>query len=260
MKELIALEKEFSLESFDNKALARIEQGMLEVRRATKAFGRHGTQTMNKLMTLTMLSHSPYRTLRQCLAEIEKRKKAVQEAIFNLRKDKIKAERFRASGDDLDLIEAEQLELKIAESQLYVEGALKDIASFQESYTQVRDAHNIPEDWDESDFEKAEIEHHVKEAFLHAYRDIMSHKSLGMGTLEYLDQFGIHPYTAQHEVMAYISSFEEARKQGRFPSIKNLYAWLDNMCDKYKNEYTASMERIGITELITPWCQYLESK
>ena len=47
--------------------MARISERMVEIDRANKTTGRKNTQTTNQLMTLNMISSSPYRRLRQCL-------------------------------------------------------------------------------------------------------------------------------------------------------------------------------------------------
>ena len=54
--------------TIDDKKLAKIAQKMVEVDRASHTAGRSQTQTTNQLMTLTMLTDSPYRRLRQGLA------------------------------------------------------------------------------------------------------------------------------------------------------------------------------------------------
>ncbi len=70
----------YSLVSLTPKTLAKISDRMLEIDRAINVTGRSDTQTTNQLMTLNMLSDSPYRSLRQCLAQIEDRKKALEQA------------------------------------------------------------------------------------------------------------------------------------------------------------------------------------
>ena len=68
---------------FNEEGISKIADRMVEVDRASRSFGRKNTQTTNRLMTLTMLnSSSPYRILRQCLAEIERKRGAIQENRF----------------------------------------------------------------------------------------------------------------------------------------------------------------------------------
>ena len=144
---------------FDDDKLQKIADMMPEVNRATRAFGRKNTQSTNRLMTLTMLADaSPYRVIRQCLSQIEKKRGAIKESRFRLLKDRVKLDKMReeltqmeeddASIYDLQLkgIKIEEMVSKIADTMLYIEGALKEIASFQSSYSQVCKNKGIPED------------------------------------------------------------------------------------------------------------------
>lgn len=252
----LQLTNNFPTLTLSNDALNRIEKNMPEINRALQSFGRTNSQTTAKLMSLTMLtSGSPYRVLRQCAAEIQKRYSALEETMFNLREAQIKAELIRrTTNDPLTLLQAEKEESKIYNSKLAIEGALKDIASFQEAYNQIRINNNIREDWDEEDFEKAEVIHHTRTAFLHAYRDVMATGLLNMGTLEYLHQFGIHPHAAFNEVRSYIDSIEKNLEN--ISDTEHLESWLDTMVEKYHKSYEIAMKRLGLNNLYTDWTMY----
>ncbi len=241
---------------------------------------------------------SGYRMLRQCLAEIEVKRSALKENRFKILKDRIRLEKFQyekdyleaeqkevtlmiadipdQSGTEHDIriakkesndirfkimnynIKIEELASKISDSMLYIEGCLKDIASFQSSYEQIRKNNNIPENWDEKDAEEAEVRHHVRLAFLHGYRDIMSGGRLGMGTLEYLQQFGIHPHTATKIITDYINYTFDSMAENDIPNYDDLNNFLDTMEDKFKDEHKKVLERIGIDDLHDNWFMYRE--
>ena len=241
---------------------------------------------------------SGYRMLRQCLAQIETKRSALKENRFKILKDRIRLEKFQMEKDYLEAeqknllititdisvetnndseirrlkkesndtkfkimnydIKIEELASKISDSMLYIEGCLKDIASFQSSYEQIRKNNNIPVDWDEKDAEEAEVKHHVRLAFLHGYRDIMSNGRLGMGTLEYLQQFGIHPHTATKIITDYINYTFECMEKEDAPDYNNLNEFLDTMEDKFKDEHKKVLERIGIDNLHDNWFMYRE--
>ena len=65
--------------------IQKISERMVEMERANNSLGRSNTQTTNQLMTLTMLTDSPYRRLRQCLAQIERKKEALKSRTRNKR-------------------------------------------------------------------------------------------------------------------------------------------------------------------------------
>lgn len=258
--------------TFDDKSLAKIASGMPEINRATRSLGRRNTQTTNRLMSLTMLADaSPYRVIRQCLAQIENKRNAIKENRFKILRDKVNLEKLWAEIQDIYLdpdanqydiqlkeIELEELSTKIADSMLYVEGALKELASFQSSYQQVCRNNNIPENWAEKDAEEAEVRHHLRMAFLHAYRDIMAHGRLGMGTLEYLQQFGIHPHAAEAIVKGYITDTYAKVSAKKLIDYEDLEKFLDIVEEHFKDAYKDVLKRIGLDSLYEQWYMYEE--
>jgi hypothetical protein len=146
---------------------------------------------------------------------------------------------------------------------LYIEGALKDIASFQDAYKQIKEANNIPDNWDEKDMEEAEVHFHVRRAFELLYRDIMVHGKIGMGTIEYMAQFGIHPQTATTYVKMYIQETESMiQKEKKLPNLESLDDFLDRMAELFKNEYKLTLSKMGIDpdNYIIDFAQYLDNK
>ena len=257
-----------TLQSIDRGALAQIQGGMVEQNRAIKSFGRTNSQVTIKLMSLTMTSAGPYRRLRQCVAEIDKRSAALHEAAFTLRKKNAEIrwkERHLVDNmsdsleRDLLEIELDELRHQISETQRHAEGALKDIAGLQEAYTQIRDNHGIPENWDEADFNNGELREHVLAAFQLAYRDMMERGSLSRSAQEYLEQFGIHPFTAQVCISDYLLELNQlATEKQQLPEVGHLYQFLDACADRFGENYKQAMSRIGLTTLITEWAQYRE--
>lgn len=257
------------------KHLKQIADKMPEINRATKAFGKQNTQVTGRLMSLTMLGTSAYHRLKQCLAKIERKRGALKENIYRLRKDKISLDRLIHNRKQLlDLIEhpvedttendlkelnwdVQMLDIEIEEkianlcdSNIYVEAALKEIGHYQTAYEQILKNNNIPENWNEKDFEEGEVEEHVKMAFLHCVRDVMMTGRLNVGSHEYLEQFGIHPYTAFLLVQGYLGTIEKDVNNNKFPSIESLYEFLDQMHENFKGEYLKAVKRIGLDHLL----------
>jgi hypothetical protein len=263
--------------TFDLQKLEKISGDLQEFNEKINIFGRGNTQTTNKLMTLTMLNGdgSPYRLLRQCLTQIENRKDALSSSSFNLQKSKIKLQKMYNKLEKLKKQEQtkpnQKLDFKIqlleieidkilsskAKSTAYIEGALKDLASFQDAYKQIKQAHNIPDNWDEKDMEEAEIQFHVRRAFELLYRDTLVHGRVGMGTIEYLQQFGIHPQTASTYINKYIQDSEELKKDNKLPNIEHLDLFLDEMANMFKNEYKLVLKKVGIENMITDFSQFV---
>jgi len=234
-----------------------------EINRAINSFGKKDSQTFSKLTTLSMISSSPYGRLKQCLATIEKKRSALKENLFLIQKNTLAIQRLTYKKiilQDIEhlnqdqIYEINELDIKIqeitsmvADSVLYIEGALKEFISYQDAYFQIKKSHNIPDDWNELDYEQSEISEHIKLAFQHAIRDKIMTMRINVGTQEYLEQIGIHPLEADR----WISGYLESELQQDFIDISKLYEFLDNMVIKFENEYKKCMKRIGIINLLT---------
>ncbi len=248
------------LSTITDEKLELIAERMVEVDRACHTAGRSETQTTNQLMTLTMLSDSPYRRLRQCLAEIEKKRSALDEAYFKLKKKQLKIKQWYEKGDEMSVLLAQEAEHAMLRQKDYIDGAFKEIAVFQSAYEEIREAHNIPEKWDERDAERQEIEHHLRQAFRQAHRDMVASGSIGLGNMEYLEQYGVHIQTATKLIRDYIQTEDDEISKGKAPTVNRLYDFLDSMVELFKEAHKDVLKRIGIKELIKEEFLYLENK
>lgn len=248
------------LATIDDKKLAVIAKKMIAIDRANHTAGRSQTQTTNQLMSLTMMTDSPYRRLRQCMSQIERKRTALEESYFKMRKQKVKIDKWRDRGDELSMIKIHEAESQAIRQKDYIDAAFKEIATFQCAYDEIRESHNIPENWDEKDAELAEIDHHIKQAFRQAHRDMVNTGRIGLGNMEYMEQYGIHIQTATRIIADYIASEDKMIAEGKMPTVNHLYAFLDRMAETFHDAHKAVMERIGIKELIKEEFLYLENK
>lgn len=162
---------------------------------------------------------------------------------------------------DLDnkKIELEELQSSTADMRVYLESAFKEIGSFQEAYEQVRKNWNIPEDWDEGDYEEYEPRFHVRHIFQHAMRDLVCHGKIGMGTSEHCIQMGINLVQLESEVQQFISNMKgkiySKGEDGEGNSVirvtgdatyDEMEEWLKEMEEKYKDNYTDAMKSLGL--------------
>ena len=261
-KELMKLNPEIEngMTTMTPNKIAKIRKRMVEMDRANQSLGRKNTQTTNQLMTLTMLTESPYRMMRQCLTQIEKKRQAVEEAHFNTMTNRVKIKDLRVKGDELSMIEAAKMEHGEHRNLIYIEGALKEIAVFQEAYDEIRKNHNIPENWDERDAELAEIRHHLRQAFRQAHRDMILQGTITQGNAEYLEQYGIHLQTARNVIAKYIATCEKLIEEGDVPNINHLYEFLDRAVEIFGNEYKHVMAHIGLDDLVRQEYLYRSTK
>ena len=248
------------LATITNEKLAIIAEKMVEIDRVNHTAGRSQTQTTNQLMSLTMMTDSPYRRLRQCMSQIEKKRNALEEAYFKLQKSKVLIKQWYEKGDEISVIKAQEAESRMIRQKDYIDGAFKEIATFQCAYDEIRESHNIPEKWDERDAEEAEIDHHIKQAFRQSHREMVGSGCITSGNMEYLEQYGIHIQTATRLIADYIASEDEMIAKGQMPTVAHLYAFLDRMAETFHDAHKTVMQRIGIKELVKEEFLYLEKK
>jgi hypothetical protein len=248
------------LATITDEKLAIISQKMVEIDRASHTAGRSQTQTTNQLMSLTMMTDSPYRRLRQCMSQIERKRSALEESYFKMKKKAILIKQWYEKGDEMSVLKAQEAEAQAFRQKDYIDAAFKEIATFQCAYDEIRESHNIPEKWDERDAEIAEIDHHIKQAFRQAHRDVVQTGSITGGNMEYMEQYGVHIQTATKVIRDYVASEDKMISEGKMPTVEHLYAFLDRMAVQFNDAHKLVMKRIGIKELIKEDFLYLEDK
>jgi len=253
------------LKVINEKKLKKIESRIKEQNEKMYNFGRQDSQTTRKLMTLQMLNtaDSTYRILRQILAQIERKQSAISENYIRLKKDytKIVELQYQIKNETANIqrnkLEA-NLQAKITSltnSFVYLEAALKEVGFLQDCYEQIKKNKNIPDDWDELDFEQSEIEAHIRNAFRNGIRDFLCNGRLGMGTCEYLEQFGISPIEASFHISKYITDcnqamakFEVSQNYSLLPDYDNFHDFLNKMAGLYRHAYKKACRRIGLDD------------
>ena len=102
MKDLQIIEETVAegLATITPDKLVKISERMVEIDRASQTLGRKNTQTTNQLMTLTMLTDSPYRRLRQCITQIESKKEAIRSTYYSAKKKMIEIREWEENGKD----------------------------------------------------------------------------------------------------------------------------------------------------------------
>ena len=251
MNELAQIQNDISgLETITPEKMQKISERMVEMERASNSLGRRNTQTTNQLMTLTMLTDSPYRRLRQILTQIERKKEALQSTYFKHQKLQLDIKEWEVEDTELSRIKVSEARSGMESGKKYIEGALKEIGIFQDAYEEIRKNNNIPEEWDEEDAEKDEVRHHIRQAFRQSHRDMILTGTITQGNAEYLEQYGIHLQTARNYIRQYIVQCEELIAEKAYPSIDHLYEFFDKCVEVFGEEYIKVMNHIGIKELV----------
>jgi len=236
--------------SISSKALTKICDRLPELERAKSAVGRTNSQTTSTLMTMTMLADSPYRQMKQCLAQIDSKRNALIEAHFNVKKNQVKIKKWEKSDNELDQIKAEEAKVGMEQMKSSVDNAMREIGLYQDIYDKIRDANKIPEDWDEEDFESSEVANAIRMGFRQAIQNLMSSDRISISTVEYWEQFGIHPMVGEKLTRDYMHSVKTEIDEGKFPSVQSMHMFLEQMVETFKDEHQHSLKRMGLEKIV----------
>ena len=251
----------------NQNAVAKVNAGLPELDQKTKYFDRNNSQTTLSMMSITMLNgQSPYRMMRQVMAEVEKRKIALAEAQVSHAEKLEEIEDLQKQLDEDPDSGVLQAKLRLAMVSITtleskVNGSFKDIATLIDSYEAIKANNNIDE-WDEEAFEREEKRHHVRRGFELMYRNLMDGNRASTATIEYMQQYGVHPQVAMTEVSGYIRYVGQRIANADLPHANDLEDFLDQMADKYYQSADATVERIyGKTDVYnTDYMARLEDK
>lgn len=225
-------------------AVAKVNEFLPEIEEKTRAFDRNNSQTTLGLMTLTMLNgQSPMRMMRQVMAEIEKRKMALAEAQVNHAKTVKEMQDLEGDIDPVAEAEYRQKVVSLSTMENKINGSFKDIATLIDQYNNIKAAHGIDE-WDEEAFEAEEKRHHVRRGFELMYRNLLDGGRANTATIEYLQQYGVHPQVALTETSGYVQYSAEQIKKGVLLHSNDLEEFLDQMADKYCANVDKTAERL----------------
>ena len=251
----------------NKNAVAKVNEFLPELDSKTKYFDRNNSQSTLSMMSITMLNgQSPMRMMRQIMAEVEKRKMALAEAQVNHAKqlEEIKELQTKLQIDpDNNLLNAKlrQVMVGITMHESKINGSFKDIAVLIDSYNAIKENNGI-EDWDEEQFEREEKRHHVRRGFELMYRNLMDGGRASTATIEYMQQYGVHPQVGLVEVQSYMNSVTDRMNNGVMPHANDLEDFLDAIADKYWTNANKTSERIyGKTDTYnTDYMKLLDKK
>ena len=245
-KDLLATTTGFLVQSnnINAHAVEKVNRYLPELDEKTKAFDRKNSQTTLAMMTLTMMTgQSPYRMMRQIMAEVEKRKGALAEAQVNHAKHLRDLQKFEDKEDPVLQARYRQKCVNIVTMESKINGSFKDIATLIDAYNNIKEKNGI-EDWDEQAFEKEEKKHHVRRGFELMYRNLLDGGRASTSTIEYCQQYGVHTQVCLTEVSGYLQFTTERIANDDLPHANDLEDFLDEMADKYHLNADETAERL----------------
>jgi len=236
---------EIQSNNINQLVVEKVSQHLPELDQKTRAFGSNNSQTTLSMMTLTMLGgQSPYRMLRQILAEVEKRKSALTESQVNHAKMVKEINKLKDQNEPVQQARYRQKCVDIVHMENKINGSFRDIATLIDAYHNIKEKNNIPDEWDEESFENEEKKHHVRRCFELMYRNILDGGRVSTSTIEYMQQFGVHPQICQKEVQGYIAYTDDRIRGGEILHANDFEEFLDEMGNKYWEGADKTSERL----------------
>jgi len=242
------------------KSIQKIFDRLPELVRAKKSIGRQNSQTTSTLQTLNIISDGPFRQMKQCLAQIGHKRDALTEAYFKIEKKKLAIKEWEEVKSEMSNVLADEARSQIAAISESAEQALKEMGMFQDLYDKIKQKFNIPDDWDESDYEEAEVSNHLHIAFRQAIQDVITGGSVSKGICEYLEQYGVNPVTGNFLVIQWVTKINKECENGKLPSVTEMHKFLDDMAESFKAEHLHCLSRMGIEKIVSADYIYREGE
>ena len=235
--------------TIEKEQLEKIKNRLPELYRGKALIGHSTSQASYSLQTMTMISDSPFARMKQCLAQISKRKDALQESYFKMETRKLENKKLQFNNDEESMLKIKENEALNSSISVSMENSLRQIGLFQDMYDDIRMNNNIPENWSEKDFESQEISHMIRSSFRMGIQDIMAGNRVSKASVEYWEQLGIHPQLAELKTRNYINNSQEILLKLGEITIKLMYDFLDDMAKEFSESYKLALIRIGVNEL-----------
>ncbi|MBT7929400.1 hypothetical protein HN682_05755 [Candidatus Peregrinibacteria bacterium] len=233
----------------NKEQIEKISNRISEYKRGCSIIGHSTSQSSYSLQTMQMISDSPLSRMKQCLAQIDKKYKALQEAYYKIERKKLTVERLREKTDAHSRLTLQENESQIESISISMNTALRQIGMFQNMYDAIKKNNDIPDNWTEKDYEKQEISHMVKACFRIGIQDLSMTGRVSKAFVEYCEQLGIHPQLAESRIRKYLTDTQLKINNNDYVTINEMYSFLDEMNNEFGESYKLALIRIGLDEL-----------
>lgn len=235
--------------TLDEKQIAKITARLPEYKRGSAIIGHSTSQSSYSLQTMQMISDSPLSRMKQCLAQINKKYNALQEAYYKLEKKKLSLDALREKNDKYSRLNIEQSQNQIESMTVSMNTALREIGMFQNMYDSIKKNNNIPDDWSEKDYESQEIDNMTRSCFRIGIQDLSASGRVSKAFVEYCEQLGIHPQLAETLIRGYMIDIQNKVVKQQKVTIVDMYEFLDSMVVEFKDGHKDALARMGLDEL-----------
>ena len=224
--------------------LENAEEAIAKVQYTERIFDKSRSQHMLKFLTCS--NADGWLRMRQISAEINKKRQALNEAKFGYMKKianiKIKRSEMTKEADENKIllleIETAELESQVKDVLVKMEGAMKEVETLAQMHDQLKDRLG---EITEEEFEKAQVQAHIKRAVMQSIRDVKECGRIKVGNAEYLEQSGLSTSAIHREIIAFIE--QESKSGTEDTSLLNKF--VDAVAEKYKNAINQQAEWLG---------------
>jgi|TARA_B110000495_G_C22853596_1_gene497713 hypothetical protein len=243
----ISIEK---YQSYGDKSLVQnlqnAEIAINKVKYTERIWDRSRSQFMLKHLTCSQADN--WTRLRQVSAEMANKRMALNEAKFGYMESQVKIKmKIKKLDEETDPLKKELLEIQTAkmESQssevlIKVEGALKEIETLATMHDQLKE---IIGDVSEEEFERAQVQSHIKRAMTQSVREVRERGSIGCGNQEYLEQVGVSVTSALKEIRDFLK--QEAETNVANTSL--LHSFIDDFAIRYEGTAKQQADYLGFS-------------
>jgi len=220
------------------------EVAIAKVQYTERIWDRSRSQWMMKNLTCSQVDG--WMRMRQISAEMSKKRRALNEAMFGYMEKtvrvKMKHKKITEAEDELEKellqVQVAKLEYQAQEVLIKVEGAMKEVETLAQMHDSLKEHLG---DITEDKFELAQIRGHIKRAMVQAIRDVREYGVIRTGDQEYLEQCGVCVTSARVEIDKYLKQEVETKTA----NTAFLHSFLDVFSEKYKDVNKQQAEWLG---------------
>ena len=233
--------------------LDNINKTLPAIKQSSSNFYKSHSQFMGVMLDVTAIT--PIRSVKHTLAELDKTRRALEEAHLKMMKKEVELrqkEKELKDGKYNDQFERENLEIEILEIKVNmsniqnsITGAIRKMNFFTNQYKSILKKLG-KEDITEEEYEKEESNYHVMTCMKQGLNAARSRGGvIDEGNLIYLFDMGINSAQAQAEIYAYLKMENDMMAEGKAPTHEMTMQWLEACAAKFSKDAEAFAERRG---------------
>jgi len=231
--------------------LDTIGEAMPAVHRDSENFYKSASQFKSAMLDNTALT--PFRTIKQTLAEIGRARMALEEAHIKIAKNRIEIRR-RESINPSDTFDAELAQVEIREIEWQnaniennVRGAVRKLAFQIAQYKSVLSALGR-DSFSEADYEHDEVRYHIMTAFKQGWIAANARGGrIDEGNLIYLFDLGIPLAAARAEIQDRFDLEQSLLAEKKIPTHASTLEWLASLAEKFADSPEVFAMARGLT-------------